>query len=63
VSSNSKKMVRPFEGIENLEDFLEIFEAFAGDLINQLAKLTHGVQSLQKSFNTLAQALEADKAS
>jgi hypothetical protein len=48
------KSVRSFEGIENLEDFLEVFEAFANDLINNFASLNDSVRGLSKSVIELS---------
>ncbi len=48
------KSVRSFEGIENLEDFLEVFEAFANDLINNFSSLNESVRGLSKSVIELS---------
>ena len=55
------KTVRQFEGIENLEDFLEVFEAFASDLINQLSTLTTDVKTLRQAFEALAIELKKEE--
>lgn len=58
MKANNRSSVRQFEGIENLEDFIEIFEAFASDLITQFSTLSLSVQTLHQSFDALAKALD-----
>jgi hypothetical protein len=45
------------EGIESLEDFLEIFEAFATDVIDRLDTLSRSVQATASAFDRLKAAL------
>jgi hypothetical protein len=45
------------EGIESLEDFLEIFEAFATDVIDRLDTLSRCVQATASAFDRLKTAL------
>jgi hypothetical protein len=55
------KNVRQFDGIENVEDFLEIFEAFASDLINQFSTLTTDVKGLRQTLEALAIELKKEE--